>query len=50
MAEHEKELLEKMAKAIPHLSDYEKGYINGVADNAVAQSKSKDSSKKGGKK
>lgn len=39
MAEHEKELLEKIAQAIPNLSEYEKGYINGVADNAVEKIK-----------
>lgn len=45
MAEHEKELLERIAEAIPKLSDYEKGYINGVADNAVAQQKANEEKK-----
>lgn len=47
MAEHEKELLKKIAEAIPKLSEYEKGYINGVADNAVEKLKEKKSEEKG---
>lgn len=46
MAEHEKELLEKIAQAIPKLSEYEKGYINGVADNAVEKLKDQQSNEK----
>lgn len=45
MAEHEKELLEKIAQAIPKLSEYEKGYINGVADNAVEKHKKSEAEK-----
>lgn len=45
MAEHEKELLEKIAEAIPNLSDFEKGYLKGVADNAVENKKKNEADK-----
>ena len=32
MSEKEKEILKKVASALPKMSDYDKGYIMGLAD------------------
>lgn len=50
MATKELELLERFAEALPKLSEYEKGYINGVADNAVNQYKADQKNTKEGVK
>lgn len=35
MSEREKEILLTIDRALPHMTDFEKGYLLGVAENVV---------------
>lgn len=42
MSEKEKQVVEKLKEAIPHMSDFDKGYILGKVENLAEQSKKKE--------
>lgn len=42
MSEKEKQVVEKLKEAIPHMSDFDKGYILGKVENMAEQSKEKE--------
>lgn len=42
MSEKEKQVVEKLKEAIPHMSDFDKGYILGKVENMAEQSKAKE--------
>lgn len=44
MSEKEKQIIEKLKKAIPQMSDFDKGYILGKAER-LSQNKKSDSDK-----
>ena len=37
LSEREKEILEKISDAIPHMSEFELGYLLGVAESLAAR-------------
>ena len=39
MSEREKEIIETIAEALPHMPDFEKGYILGQAEAMAAKKK-----------
>lgn len=42
MSEAEKQVVEKLKKAIPHMSDFDKGYILGKVENMAEQNNKKE--------
>lgn len=46
MSEKEKQVVEKLKEAIPHMSDFDKGYILGKVENMAEQSNKKEKSEK----
>ena len=42
MSEQEKRILETLKKAMPSMSEQEKGYFNGYADALVARKKAQE--------
>lgn len=42
MSEKEKQVVEKLKEAIPHMSDFDKGYILGKVENLADNSKGKE--------
>lgn len=52
MIEHEKDILEKLGKALPHMSEFDKGYLTRMAEESARQAvddekKSKEACKLG---
>lgn len=45
MSVKEKEVVRKLKEAIPHMSDFDKGYILGKVENMAEQSKEKEEEK-----
>lgn len=41
MSEKEKKIAEKLAKALPNMSDFDKGYILGKIENSESEKKPK---------
>lgn len=37
MIEHEKDILEKLGKALPHMSEFDKGYLTRMAEESARQ-------------
>lgn len=46
MSEKEKRIVEKLKKAIPQMSDFDKGYIIGKVESLSSDKKDDDSDKK----
>lgn len=46
MSEKEKEILETLDKALPKMSDFDKGYLLGVAESKVREKKEKREDRK----
>lgn len=46
MSEKEKRIVEKLKKAIPQMSDFDKGYILGKVESLSSDKKDDDSDKK----
>lgn len=42
MSEREKEILETIAKALPNMSEFDKGYFLGVAESKAAEKKERE--------
>lgn len=42
MSEKEKQVVEKLKEAIPHMSDFDKGYILGKVENMTERNKEKE--------
>lgn len=42
MSEKGKQVVENLKEAIPHMSDFDKGYILGKVENMAEQSKEKE--------
>lgn len=47
MSEKEKTIVEKIAKAIPNMSEFDKGYLLGKAESLTDEGKKKKHSDKG---
>ena len=48
MSEKEKKILETIAKAIPNMSDFQKGYFLGVGETMANQKKDEEKTEKAG--
>lgn len=46
MSEREKEILDKLAEKLPHMSEREHGYLEGTINTAAAMSQKQDDKKK----
>ena len=44
MSKKEKEVIKIIAKALPKMTDFDKGYFLGVAENSIAQKASAEKS------
>lgn len=44
MSKKEKEVIKTIAKALPKMTDFDKGYFLGVAENSIAQKASAEKS------
>lgn len=46
MSEKEKEILETLAKAVPKMSEFDKGYLLGVGETMVSNAKGEKKNEK----
>lgn len=44
MKNHEKEILETIARAYPHMSDFDKGYVLGIAESRLKEKRESEKS------